>query len=99
MMPESELNEMMSLAEQRNLRARRSLRALFGLGLFITFFGSAASGLLLYLYWAHAPKETIPAWQAWQYPFLLAILTFAILLAILVINSRLIKRLSNDRNT
>ena len=88
----------MNPTEQRNLRARRSLRALFGLGLFITFFGAAASGVLLYLNWTHAPKETVPAWQAWQYPFFHATITFTILLAICVINSRLIKRLSNDTN-
>jgi hypothetical protein len=88
----------MSPTEQRNLRARRSLRALFGLGLFITFFGAVASGLLLYLYWTRAQKEMVPTWQAWQYPFIQASLTFTILLAICVINSRLIKRLTNDRN-
>ena len=77
---------------------QRSLRALFGLGLFITFFGAAASGLLLYLYWTRAQKEMVPAWQAWQYPFIQATLTFTILLVICVINSRLIKRLTNDRN-
>jgi hypothetical protein len=65
---------------------------------FITFFGAAASGLLLYLYWTHAQKEMVPAWQAWQYPFIQASLTFTVLLAICVINSRLIKRLTNDRN-
>jgi hypothetical protein len=88
----------MSPTEQRNLRARRNLRALFGLGLFITFFGAAASGLLLYLYWTHAQKEMVPAWQAWQYPFIQASINFTVLLAICVINSRLIKRLTNDRN-
>ena len=88
----------MSPTEQRTLRARRSLRALFGLGLFITFFGAASSGLLLYLYWTRAPNEMVPAWQAWQYPFIQTSLTFAILLAICVINSRLIKRLIKDTN-
>ena len=88
----------MSPTEQRNLRARRSLRALFGLGLFITFFGAVASGFLLYLYWTRAQKEMVPAWQAWQLPFIQAGLTFAILLAICIINSRLIKRLSDDHN-
>lgn len=88
----------MNPTDQRNLRARRSLRALFGLGLFITFFGAAASGLLLYLYWTRAQKEMVPAWQAWRYPFIQATLTFVVLLAICVINSRLIKRLTNDRD-
>jgi hypothetical protein len=88
----------MNPAQQRILRARCGLRALFGLGLFITFFAAASSGVLLYLYWTRAPKEIVPAWQAWQYPFILASFTFAILLAICVINYRLIKRLSNDTN-
>ena len=88
----------MSPIEQRNLRARRSLRALFGLGLFITFVGAAVSGAELYLYWTALPEETIPGWRAWQYPFLLTTLAFTILLAIWIINSRLIKRLTNDTN-
>ena len=86
----------MSPTEQRTIRARRSLRALFGLGLFITFFGTVSSGILLYLYWTRAPKEMVPAWQTWQYPFIQASLTFSILLAICVINSRLIKLLTNE---
>jgi hypothetical protein len=88
----------MSPTDQRTIRARRSLRALFALGFFVTFFGAASSGLLLYLYWTRAQKETVPAWQAWQYPFIQATLTFTILLAICVISSRLIKRLTNDTN-
>jgi hypothetical protein len=88
----------MTPTEQRNIRARRNLRALFGLGLLLTFLGAATSGVLLYLYWTRAPKEMVPAWQAWQYPFIQASLTFTILLAICVINSRLIKRLTNDPN-
>jgi hypothetical protein len=85
----------MNPSENRILRTRRSLRALFGLGLFVTFFGTAASGSLLYLYWTHAPNKSVPAWQAWQYPLIQGSLTFAILLAICFTNARLIKHLSN----
>lgn len=84
----------MTSTEQDTHRARRSLRALFGIGLFLSFFAAASSGLLLYLYQTRAPKEMMPVWQAWQYPLILGSLTFAILLAIYVINSRLIKRLT-----
>jgi hypothetical protein len=88
----------MNPTEQRTIRARRNLRALFGLGFFITFLGTASSGLFLYLFWTRAPKAMVPAWQAWQYAFIQASLTFVILLAICVINTRLIKRLTDDTN-
>ena len=55
----------MSPTDQRIIRAWRSLRALFGLGLFLTFLGAVGSGSLLYLYWARTKNEMVPDWPAW----------------------------------
>ena len=54
-----------SPTDQRIIRAWRSLRALFGLGLFLTFLGAVGSGSLLYLYWTRTQKEMVPDWPAW----------------------------------
>ena len=89
----------MSPTDQPILEARRVLLALFGFGLLLTFFGAASSGFLLYLYWTRAPNETVPAWQAWQYPCIQGSFSFLILFTICFINFRLLKQLTQGANT
>ena len=84
----------MTLSE-RDHQARRDLRALLFVGLFIALLETVGGGVLLYLYWTRLPNATVPAWRLWQTSFIYGALSLLILLGILIIGRRFLSRLSD----
>ncbi len=52
--------------DPRIYKARRSLRALFILGFFLSILGVVSAAVLLSLYYSRLPSATMATWQFWQ---------------------------------